>query len=99
MQDRVLIRSRQMRDKMIWWPLHSYRRMLKISKAAYGDHDIIIYDDLDDFRKIYRYHCKIAHEEKNEIVLICTTYESLDEVKDNLDKARIDVQKHMSEGS
>ena len=29
---------------------------------------MIIYDDLDDFRKIYGYHCKIALEEKNEIV-------------------------------
>jgi len=73
--------------------------MLNINKAAYGDHNMIIYDDLDDFRKIYVYHCKIALEEKNEIVLLSTTYESLDEVKDNLEKARIDVKKYMSEGS
>src|SRR5262245_21952534 len=84
---------------MIRWPLQRVRRTRDISKVAYGDHNMIIYDDVDDYRKIYTYHSKIALQENNEIVLITTTYESLEKVKENLEKAGIDVQKHISDGS
>ena len=80
-------------------PVNSSRHR-EISKATYGDHDIIIYSDLNDFRKIYSYHAKESLEENNEIVLIATTtYESPDKVKNNLESAGINVSRHLEGGS
>jgi hypothetical protein len=79
--------------------LNRFSRALVMSNAGSGDHNMIIYRDLDDFRKIYTYHCKKALEENNEIVLISSTYETPDRVQSNLEKAGVDVRKYKSEGS
>jgi hypothetical protein len=71
----------------------------KISQAEYGDHDIILYDNLADFREIYSYYCKEAFEPNNDIVLIATTYESIHRVKSNLESEGIDVPRRIGEGS
>jgi hypothetical protein len=60
---------------------------------------MIVYNDLDDFRKIYTYNCKIALQEKNEIVVISRSYETPEEVKKNLEKAGVYALKHISQGS
>jgi hypothetical protein len=59
---------------------------------------MIIYDDLDDFRKIYTYHCKKALE-NNEIVLISSTFETTDKIKSHLKSAGVNVLKHVLDGS
>jgi KaiC/GvpD/RAD55 family RecA-like ATPase len=80
------------------WPLNCLRKR-NISKAAYGDHNMIIYNDLNEFREIYSFHSKKGLEENNEIVLISSTYETPDRVQSNLTSAGVDVRKHLSEGS
>lgn len=71
----------------------------KISQAEYGDHDVILYDNLADFREIYSYYCKEAFEPNKDIVLIATTYEDMNRVKNNLESKGIDVSRRIGEGS
>ena len=74
-------------------------RMRKISNAKYGDHNMLIYNDLNEFRRIYTYHAKKGLEENNEIVLISSAYETPDRVNSNLESSGVDVRKHSLDGS
>lgn len=60
---------------------------------------MIIYDDLYTLREIYAKFSKKALEKNNEIMLIVTTYETPDTVRDMLSEYEINVQKHESTGS
>jgi len=60
---------------------------------------MIIYSDLNEFRKIYTYHVKKGLEENDEIVVISSAYETPDRVRDNLEGVGVDVRKHISVGA
>ena len=60
---------------------------------------MIIYEDLYASREIYAKFSKKALEQNNEIMLIVTTYETPDTVRDMLSEYEINVQKHESNGS
>ncbi len=79
--------------------LNRVRRTRTISKSEYGDHNMVIYKDLNEFRKIYTYHTKEGLGEKNEIVLISSAYETPESVKSNLTNAGVDTRRHMLDGS
>ena len=59
---------------------------------------MIIYDDLYTFREIYCKYSKEALENDNEIVLIATTYDAPQNIRDMLADYELDVQYHVSNG-
>ena len=69
---------------------------LGISK--YGEHSILVYSNLEEFREIYSDYCKIALEKNNEIVLLIPHYETIKEVRQTLE-SEIDVPKHELDGT
>ena len=77
--------------------LNRVRRTRTISKSEYGDHNMVIYKDLNEFRNTY--HTKEGLGEKNEIVLISSAYETPESVKSNLTNAGVDTRRHMLDGS
>ena len=60
---------------------------------------MIVYDDLYTFREIYCKYSKEALENNNEMVLIATTYEAPQNIRDMLIDYEVDVQYHSSNGS
>ena len=81
------------------WALNRVMRMRKISNAKYGDHNMIIYNDLNEFRRIYTYYAKKALDENNEIVLISSAYETPNRVNSNLEGSGVNARKHTLDGS
>ena len=71
----------------------------QLQDSCYNEHNIIIYEDLYTLREIYAKFSKKALEKNNEIMLIVTTYEAPDTVRDMLSEYEINVQKHESNGS
>ena len=71
----------------------------QLQNSCYNEHNLIIYEDLYTLREIYCRVAKEALEKNNEIILIVTTYETPDTVRDMLSEYDIDVQKHESYGS
>ena len=53
----------------------------KLKHAREGSHYIVVYRDLSMLRKIYSQYTKRQIEEKNEIVLILSHYETIDMVR------------------
>jgi hypothetical protein len=69
-----------------------------LQDSCYHEHNIIIYDDLYIFREIYCKYSKEALENDNEIVIIATTYEAPQNIRDMLVDYELDVQYHVSNG-
>jgi len=62
-----------------------------------GSHNLLVYDDLKTFREIYTQYSR-ALLPQNEIVLISTQYEPINDVKNNLRLAGVDVERYLNEG-
>ena len=62
------------------------------------DHNILVYPDLRTYRKIYSESSKHALD-NNEIVLLVTTYDSFDRIKDSLRQVGIPVDNETKEGN
>ncbi len=60
---------------------------------------MVVYEDLYTLREIYANFSKKALQKNNEIMLIVSTYETPDTVRDMLIEYNINVQKHESNGS
>jgi hypothetical protein len=71
----------------------------QLENSCYGDHSIIIYDDLYTLREVYCRSAKKALEKNNEIMLIVTTYETPNTVREMLGEYEVDVKKYESHGS
>jgi hypothetical protein len=69
---------------------------LELSK--YGEHSMLVYSSLGEFRQIYSDYCKIALERNNEIVLLIPHYETVNSVRETLNKT-IDASKYEVEGT
>lgn len=63
----------------------------------FGEHNILVYDEMDSFREIYSQHIK-KRLAANDIVLMLPHYENTNCVKDVLKEIEIDVEKHHAEG-
>ena len=62
-----------------------------LRNSKYGEHSMLVYSSLDEFREIYSDYCKIALQ-NNEIVLLIPHYETIGSVREAL-KEKIDVAK------
>jgi len=63
-----------------------------------GSHNLLIYNNLNEFREIYS-QIAMSLLAENEIVMIATQYDPLEEVKNTLRLAGVDVDSHINQGS
>jgi hypothetical protein len=70
----------------------------QLTTITSGDHIMLIYPNLYSFRDIYSQYCKTAFE-NNEIVLLLTYYETIDNVRQTLKEIDIDTEKYEKERS
>ena len=70
----------------------------KIRQSNFRDHDIMIYPDLPTFRQVYSQATKESLE-RNEIVFLATTYDSLQRVIDSLTHVGVSVNKETKDGN
>ena len=63
-----------------------------------GAHNLLIYNDLKSFRKIYN-HYSMALLPENEIIVIATQYDPINNVKNTLRIGGIDVEKYLNQGT
>jgi hypothetical protein len=69
-----------------------------LSGSKYGEHAMLVYSSMDEFREIYSRYCKTAIEENNELVLLIPHYETTKSVRETL-KKEIDVAKYEVDGT
>jgi hypothetical protein len=70
----------------------------QLCAVEFGEHSILIYQELDSFREVYSKYVKKMLDANN-IVLVLPHYENVECVKQVLKEIEVDVQKHQSEGS
>ncbi len=63
-----------------------------------GSHTLLVYNDLEAFHEIYTQYSR-AVLPQNEIVVIGTQYESINDVKNNLRVSDMDVERYLNEGT
>src|SRR3954451_3843447 len=68
----------------------------QLATITYGDHIVLIYPNQYSFREIYSHYCKTTLE-NNEIVLLLTYYETIDNVRQTLKEIGIDIEKYEKE--
>ena len=68
----------------------------RLNTIEHGEHIILIYPNMYSFREIYSQYCKTALK-NNEIVLLLTYYEIIDNVRQTLKEIDIDVEKYEME--
>lgn len=62
-----------------------------------GAHNLLIYNDLKSFREIYNHYSRALLPE-NEIIVIATQYDPINNVKNTLRLGGIDVEKYLNQG-
>ena len=62
-----------------------------------GAHNLLIYNDLKSFRDIYNHYSRALLPE-NEIIVIATQYDPINNVKNTLRLGGIDVEKYLNQG-
>ncbi len=70
----------------------------EIRHSNFHDHDMLIYPDLTTYRKIYSESAKEALD-NNEVVLLVTTYDSFDRIKDSLTQEGVSVNNEVKNGN
>src|SRR5919107_348260 len=70
----------------------------QIRHSNFYDHNMLIYPDLPTYRKIYSESAKEALD-NNETVLLITTYDSFDRIKDSMMQVGIVVNNETKEGN
>ncbi len=70
----------------------------EIRHSNFHDHNMLIYPDLKTYRKIYSESAKQALD-NNEAVLLITTYDSFDRIKDSMMQVGISVSNETKEGN
>jgi hypothetical protein len=79
-------------------PPSSSSLVQEIRHSNFHDHNMLIYPDLTTYRKIYSESAKQALD-NNEVVLLVTTYDSFDRIKDSLTQAGISVNNETKQGN
>jgi hypothetical protein len=73
----------------------------QLRQADYGAHYIIVYPDITTLREIYSNYIKYQIEDKNEIVLVLSYYETVDNLRNFLsptDEISSDLERYEREG-
>ena len=70
----------------------------QLCRVEFGEHNILIYDELDSFREVYSKYIKKMLAANN-IVLMLPHYENVECVKQVLMEVEIDMQKLQADGS
>lgn len=70
----------------------------EVRHSNFHDHNMLIYPDLTTYRMIYSESAKLALD-NNEVVLMVTTYDSFDRIKDSLRQAGISVNNEIKNGN
>ena len=63
-----------------------------------GSHNLLIYNDLKTFREIYSQYSR-ALLPQNEIVVIGTQYEAINDVRNTLRLAGVDIERYLNQGT
>ena len=74
----------------------------QLRQADYGTHYIIVYPDIMTLREIYSNYIKYQIEDKNEIVLVLSYYETVNNLRNYLsptDEISSDLERYEREGS
>ncbi|HEX6029494.1 MAG TPA: hypothetical protein VFY64_10680 [Nitrososphaeraceae archaeon] len=74
----------------------------QLRQAGYGAHYIIVYPDIMTLREIYSNYIRYQIEDKKEIVLVLSYYETVDNLRNFLsptDEISSDLQRYEREGS
>ena len=74
----------------------------QLRQADYGAHYIIVYPDITTLREIYSNYIKYQIEDKKEIVLVLSYYETVDNLRNFLsptDEISSDLKRYEREGS
>ena len=74
----------------------------QLRQAEYGAHYIIVYPDIMTLREIYSNYIKYQIEDKNEIVLVLSYYETVNNIRNFLsptDEISSDLERYEREGS
>jgi MEDS: MEthanogen/methylotroph, DcmR Sensory domain len=69
-----------------------------IRHSNFHDHNMLIYPDLPTYRKIYSESAKQALD-NNETVLLITTYDSFDRIKDSMMQVGVSISNETKEGN
>ena len=76
------------------------RTMLQqLQDTKHGEHNILIYPDLDTLNEIMAKHYKEALEDNNELALFVTHYQTIPYIRKVLGRQGLDVAKYEQEGS
>jgi hypothetical protein len=78
--------------------LSSSSLVQEIRHSHFHDHNMLVYPDLPTYRKIYSESAKQALD-NNETVLLITTYDSFDRIKDSMMQVGISVSNETKEGN
>lgn len=71
----------------------------QLQDTKHGEHNILIYPDLKALNEVISKHYKEALENRNELALFVTYYQSIAEVRKVLGRDGLDVAKYEQEGS
>ena len=68
-----------------------------LCETSYGEHNIVVYPDLDSFREIYTRLTKARIEKFNDLVMLMPHYETIKSVEQSLAELDINVKKLKTE--
>lgn len=74
------------------------KKMIEKKLIEPGSHNLLIYDDLRTFREIYSQYSG-AFLPQNEIILIATQYDAINEVNNILRLVGLDVERYLNQGT
>jgi hypothetical protein len=69
------------------------------TQTLYGNHTLILYSDVADFRHLYLNYIKKTLQSLNEMVLMLPYYDTVIDIVNNLRSTGIDIDKYKKEGS
>jgi hypothetical protein len=70
----------------------------KIKQSNFGEHNLILYQDVATLYNIYLEYCKNALETLNEMILILPFHESVSNLFHSFKNIGVDVEKHKLQG-
>ena len=71
----------------------------QLQDTEHGEHNIMVYPDLKTLNEVISKHYKEALENRNELALFVTYYQSIAEVRKVLERDGVDLAKYEQEGS
>ena len=66
----------------------------QLHKFEFGEHNILVYPDLDTLRELYARHCKKRLEKDNELVILLPHYVNSPSIRYAVQEVEIDVKRY-----